>query len=390
MKKKIEFIVLNILILLLIGSCEKESLDLSVPEDLFTKQIVNPGTEGLQNTLLEQKTNYSLHPAACPYPQLSPDGLPLLKWPLEGKQDDYKSGIAYGIKVKKDSCGGFSKVHVGRDIVPGNGENMAGTRVFSLQDGIIRKVFNAASPYVDGDGGVVIEHRDLKGQKFTSIYQHLNLKYEIREGEMVNMGQELGQVSMRPDGAHLHLGIRRGEFDEICLRDALPDAKVEDCDCFSAGNIDAEFPEFFVNPMHASFFDTPPAPEIIMPLGNTIAIPVVFDWKDIQIPGVSYRLQVATSMNSWSKERGFSDSSALVLDRDVGAKSAFTWAKNDSEENTIQPGTSYYWSLQVVSEEYGNSSFSRYAAFRTKGRKLSDQILASPLLPERSVCNENR
>ena len=94
------------------------------------------------------------------------------------------------------------------------------TPVIAIADGVVRYVEHTVS----WGGIVIIEHMNDKGEKFCSLYGHLDPLICVKPGQAVKAGRKiasLGRSYKWENGgyaAHLHFGIHLSEFsnDWIC------------------------------------------------------------------------------------------------------------------------------------------------------------------------------
>ncbi|KPA09891.1 membrane or secreted protein containing Peptidase M23 domain protein [Candidatus Magnetomorum sp. HK-1] len=184
--------------------------------------------------------------AAC-YSQQSVSGLPVLFWPLEGKKSDY-SYSSWDYVWTWNSCGGKSKRHVGIDIVLKNSQNTAGQKVYAVDSGYIKAIYDAGNGW---GKGITIEHKDKNGKAFTSNYTHVVPKSGYSNGSHVKKGTLIGEVQDLNGKStnHLHFSIRRSSYSNTSNRGALPIVDRGNCKCGS----DPVFPEYFVDPDKVSY-----------------------------------------------------------------------------------------------------------------------------------------
>lgn len=191
--------------------------------------------------------------------QLGVNDFPTLTWMLDGGQGNYQSYsnnsyFTFNSDWLSDDvylCGGVKRKHTGWDIhklpLNNNIPEISGTRVFAVLKGKVRSIYNAGSGFAKG---IVIEHEDLKGNKFTSTYMHVvPIIFEV---DCVVAGQQIANVaniSAKPN--HLHFGLRKHEYDDFSHRGALP--KNINSACTLCSN--PVFPEFFVNPGLCNYTD---------------------------------------------------------------------------------------------------------------------------------------
>lgn len=103
------------------------------------------------------------------------------------------------------------QLHLGEDV-----ERRAGTAVTSIAAGTVKATLNSGG-YHQWGGLVLIEHFDLDGRAFVSLYGHLDpSKFTVRPGQSVALGQKIGVVGAYEVNGnwneHLHLAVRRGPY----------------------------------------------------------------------------------------------------------------------------------------------------------------------------------
>jgi hypothetical protein len=125
----------------------------------------------------------------------------VLQFPLES----YSAGA--------NKCGTFNlvvrnKYHLGEDA-----SASAGTEVYAVGNGKIMR-----ARIQTGYGGIyIIEHSLPNGEKFCSLYAHLNFaSFTKSEGDEVGAGKYLGKIGTTSQNGgwseHLHFGIYKGEY----------------------------------------------------------------------------------------------------------------------------------------------------------------------------------
>ena len=119
---------------------------------------------------------------------------------------------SYGILIDPAGGGPFAgKYHVGDDVA----WHQDYETVVAIGDGVVRRVEMGRKSW---GGWVVIEHKDLKGGRFCSLYGHLGALIRVKVGDEVGKGQKIGSVGMsysQENGgflAHLHFGIHNSAY----------------------------------------------------------------------------------------------------------------------------------------------------------------------------------
>lgn len=121
--------------------------------------------------------------------------------------NDYSKGNNYFSRYGYVFPGEY---HLGED-ANANAE----TPVYAIANGIVMK-----AKIHNGYGGMyVIEHTTPNGDKFCSLYAHMNFAtFTKKVGDPVSKNQYLGEVGTRAQnggwGEHLHFGIRKGAYPD--------------------------------------------------------------------------------------------------------------------------------------------------------------------------------
>jgi hypothetical protein len=199
---------------------------------------------------------------------LGPDGLPALKWPLDGTPLDYNvAGNRWDYQWIR-SCGSVPKRHNGLDLTLRSGATMVGKPVYAAYPGVIIQVYNpcgtkGCAKGVDWQSGITVLHTDNQGNNFTTSYIHvvpLNGKNAPKVGKTVSKGAQIATVGAIMGGGvtgpHLHFSIRRAPYANTANRGALPDLGADQGDCLCTddqNNADPLFPEFFIDPSLATY-----------------------------------------------------------------------------------------------------------------------------------------
>jgi murein DD-endopeptidase MepM/ murein hydrolase activator NlpD len=219
-----------------------------VPATASSEPTTNWPARGSQGLVEAQPLDTQAAPPPCPSQQ-DAAGLPTLRWPLDGTPSDYRwfNGRWDYSPWTHGSCGGQYKRHIGLDITPLSGA-ITGKPVYAAYDGILKAVYDASAT-IDWAKGVVLEHTDSNGLKFTTTYLHINPVYTVTDsGACVKQGTVLGTVANIPS-PHLHFGIRRAPYGTFAKRGALPVVNQGNCACGG----DPVFPEHFIDPARASY-----------------------------------------------------------------------------------------------------------------------------------------
>lgn len=123
--------------------------------------------------------------------------LPFEPWNID---PEFDFGTPYG-----------GELHLGEDV-----ERPAGTAVTSIAAGVVKATLNSGG-YHQWGGIALIEHTDLDGKQYVSLYGHLNPNtFSVRPGEVVTVGQRIGYLGDYAVNGnwneHLHLAIRKGPY----------------------------------------------------------------------------------------------------------------------------------------------------------------------------------
>jgi murein DD-endopeptidase MepM/ murein hydrolase activator NlpD len=162
--------------------------------------------------------------------------IPRLAWPTLSTLNNITLGFGADWVVKK-GCDDKWKKHTGIDISAPDRDpkKVVGAPVYAAEQGKVIVVGNDP----DWKGWVTIEHIDRNGQKFTTVYWHINPS--VRVGQTVKRGQQIGTIA-NMTSPHLHFGVRNAPYSNVANRGALPATK-------SCGKDDPQFPEKFENPL---------------------------------------------------------------------------------------------------------------------------------------------
>ncbi len=202
-------------------------------------------------------------PSPACYNQIGVNALPTLHWPLEGVQSDYQvyNGDlgtyadvgTWNYDWGSSQCGGQDLLHVGLDIRPKIVGNTIGTKVLAAYDGTVILTYNAGRGW---GTGLVVEHIDGNGGRFTTTYIHVNPLKGIKAGKPVIKGKQIATIE-DISGPHLHFGIRMAPYSVIAQAGALPRVDQGTCSCIYAANgkkYDRPvWPEFFIDPSQVSY-----------------------------------------------------------------------------------------------------------------------------------------
>lgn len=116
--------------------------------------------------------------------------------------------LTSGFGIRKDPFTGEDKSHKGQDLSTG-GENVG---IYAYYDGVVSVVCKDCNP--GGFGSyVVIDHKDDKGDPFTTLYGHMYTKdIFVKEGETVAAGQKIALQGSNggSTGPHLHFEVGPG------------------------------------------------------------------------------------------------------------------------------------------------------------------------------------
>lgn len=119
-----------------------------------------------------------------------------------------------------DSCKNLVWRHTGIDI-----NASAGSDVYAAEAGTVKISKSSGSKWKDY---IVLEHKDSQGNKYTTVYWHLNRKISVNQS--VTRGQKIAVVANMGGGnmgTHLHFGIYNAEYDKSprSIRGGLPTTK---------------------------------------------------------------------------------------------------------------------------------------------------------------------
>ncbi len=287
------------------------------------------------------------------YSELTSQDIPTLGWMLEGNISDY---VEYNDNVMftfgspwlaNYTCGGAGKIHSGWDIHTANITDIVNKEVYSIYDGVVKYVY-----YADSDGtwgqGVVIEHNDLNGNKFSSTYIHIDpvsnlIGTSVGKGQLIGYVMDYPQDSQGNDWDHLHFSIRKSSVNgsNTSKRGALPLYQNDNtCECLS----DPVFPEYFINPNNLNFsVNTPfqPSPNKINPSNNQTDLtnPILFNWQNMLGDAV-YRIQISKSKVGWNSQNGFAVNNNLIVNENTNTANQYQW-------NLAEANQEYWWSIRT-------------------------------------------
>jgi len=123
--------------------------------------------------------------------------LPFDPWNID---PEFDFGTPYG-----------GSTHLGEDV-----ERPAGTPVTSIAAGVVKATLNSGG-YHQWGGIVLIEHTDLDGRQYVSLYGHLDANtFTVSPGQAVSVGQRIGYLGDYATNGnwneHIHLAIRKGPY----------------------------------------------------------------------------------------------------------------------------------------------------------------------------------
>ncbi len=156
---------------------------------------------------------------------------------VRGHKFTHQPNGGYGLPIVLQ-VDGQNLIHVGADV----GWHRAGAAVYAVAAGVVRVSEGPPPPgkTKPGDGGraddvpeprpsvkgtawgnlIVIEHRLPDATYMTTIYGHLASKRLVKQGDLVQVGQQIGTIGAKHvaiNGGytpHLHFGMRRGRLAE--------------------------------------------------------------------------------------------------------------------------------------------------------------------------------
>ncbi len=114
---------------------------------------------------------------------------------------------------------GDQKYHVGIDIVPDNRDQVVGSPVYAISDGlVVYRDDKPTSGWGDGNIALVIKHELSNGQTFFAVYG--NIRSDLNEGEFVDASQSFATIGPLFDEKgtpvpHLHFGINLGLVNQL-------------------------------------------------------------------------------------------------------------------------------------------------------------------------------
>jgi murein DD-endopeptidase MepM/ murein hydrolase activator NlpD len=114
----------------------------------------------------------------------------------------------------------------------------AGDNVYAAEAGTVMVSQDSGTPWKEY---IVIQHVDLSGRKYTTVYWHL-AKRSVQQGASVKRGQKIAQVADMGSLTRLHFGIRNSSYTSTATLRGLP-GPTPKC-------IYPIFPEFFVSPQN--------------------------------------------------------------------------------------------------------------------------------------------
>jgi len=155
--------------------------------------------------------------------------IPKMPWPINSKS------INLGFKAPwpyETHCTGLDWYHTGIDI-----KASAGTKVYATESGTVKISQSSKSNWKDW---ITIEHKDSRGNKFTTCYWHLQGR-SVYVGNTVTKGQLIGYVADMGSNTHFHFGIRNAAYSNTSNNGGLPKTA---CTGYPA------FYELFVNPLN--------------------------------------------------------------------------------------------------------------------------------------------
>jgi len=147
----------------------------------------------------------------------------LLVYPTDSFKEN---SLAYGKVWSQNN----KKIHCGVDV----DRDATGKPVKAIKEGLVKHV----KTFKEWDSVICIEHTSKQGNKYTSVYWHIE-QLKVNEGQKVLKGQQIGVIGknngIRSYGDHLHFGIRYAPYNsKMSLKGALNKA---------------DFPEKFINPV---------------------------------------------------------------------------------------------------------------------------------------------
>jgi murein DD-endopeptidase MepM/ murein hydrolase activator NlpD len=155
--------------------------------------------------------------------------IPKMPWPINSKSINLSWGAPWSYKTH---CTDISWYHTGIDI-----KASVGTKVYASESGTVKISQSSNSDWKEW---ITIEHKDSKGNKYTTCYWHLQ-KRKFAVGSTVKKGQQIAEVADMGRNTHFHFGIRNAGYTNTSNNGGLPKTA---CTGYPA------FYESFVNPLN--------------------------------------------------------------------------------------------------------------------------------------------
>lgn len=163
--------------------------------------------------------------------------IPQLSWPCSARGINLYFGDDWSSYATK--CTNLQWKHTGIDI-----NASAGSAVYAAEAGTVRVSQSSNSDWQDW---ITIEHKDSRGNKYTTVYWHLkNRKVQTYDKtKTVTRGQQIAEVADWGSRSHLHFGVRNASYSNTSNRGGLPTTK-----CSASGMTSADvWQANFVNPL---------------------------------------------------------------------------------------------------------------------------------------------
>lgn len=146
---------------------------------------------------------------------------------INGKRVLHKPNGGYGYVVAR-TLNNKPVYHVGADV----GWHRPESPVYAVAAGVVRGSFGPPSPdapdspgkaasrpfsWSAGESGVIVEHRFATGGYFTTMYLHLANRRQVKIGDIVAAGQQIGTIGRkvsRGPPPHVHVAVREGRMAE--------------------------------------------------------------------------------------------------------------------------------------------------------------------------------
>lgn len=155
--------------------------------------------------------------------------IPKLGWPSSARGISLSFG---GNWPFSSTCTNMQWKHTGIDIRASKGSS-----VYAAEKGTVKVSQSSGTSWKDF---ITVEHKDSKGNKYTTVYWHLKNR-KVSVGNSVSRGQKIAEVADMGSNTHLHFGVRNASYSNTSNRGGLPTGT---CSGYP------KFQESFVNPLN--------------------------------------------------------------------------------------------------------------------------------------------